>query len=187
MLLFTCVPLQLNGDDCRVGKQQQDIHSVRARSTGATGRWRTKALPRYTLNVWWRANGGVSFTPRRPASTPPYLWTTRPAPPLRYRTVQISWACCSAFRHAGRPEWRRMVAPTADVDPNWLVPDATPTRANHRERFEGQTRCWHGLDCLSGGDRTMSRRFQGHSFLFFLNGLLSPLRGSGMGFPFQIH
>lgn len=53
MLLFTFVlvsfALQLNGDDCRVGKQQQDIHSVRARSAGATGRWRMEALPRYTL------------------------------------------------------------------------------------------------------------------------------------------
>lgn len=51
MLPFTFGPvsfaLQLNGDDCRVGKQQQDIHSVRARSAGATGRWRTVALPPY--------------------------------------------------------------------------------------------------------------------------------------------
>lgn len=53
MLLLTFGPVsfapQLNGDDCRAGKQQQDIHGVRAWSAGATGRWRTGALPRYTL------------------------------------------------------------------------------------------------------------------------------------------
>lgn len=52
MLLFTFVPLsfalQLTGNDCRLGKQQQDIHCQRARSARATGRWRTEALPRCT-------------------------------------------------------------------------------------------------------------------------------------------
>lgn len=53
MLLFTFVPvsfaLQLNGDDCWVGKQQQDIHGVCAWSAGATGRWHAEVLPRYTM------------------------------------------------------------------------------------------------------------------------------------------
>lgn len=33
----------------------------------------------------------------RPDSTPPYSWITQRVPPSQYRTVQISWACCSAY------------------------------------------------------------------------------------------
>lgn len=79
-------------------------------------------------------------------------------------------------------------SPMAAVDPNGLVPGATPTQSNHRGRFEGQAWGWHGLDGLSGGERTMWRaRGQFSPFSLFFNGSLSPRRGSGMAFPFQIH
>lgn len=106
----------------------------------------------------------------RPDSTPPYSWITQRVPPSQYRTVQISWACCSAYSLTHEQGYHPScpLLPLSffyfiffPMDCLWAPPHGTKPQGG----FEGRKRGWHWLDCLSDGERTVWRT-QGLSLFF---------------------
>ena len=90
----------------------------------------------------------------RPGSTPPSSWTTQPEPPSRYRTVQISWACCLVYSLpppppvSGAPSKPSTAAPFYFfISTDWLWAPSHSAHPQGSLKEEGLTLTWLLVGC----------------------------------------